>query len=198
MLSVAPLAQGPGYYLELANINYYAEGGEPLPTWHGTAAKEFGLSGTAERSHVERLCSGYHHETEKGLVRNAGTPERNPGHDLTFSAPKSVSVAWAMADEALRKAIGIKHEEAVREALDFIESKAGFARIGKQGQELVRAPLLFALFEHGTSRTVGISVGVQSHDLARSIFQQLGSINSTNCTIPTTAAADTIRLTVVW
>jgi Ti-type conjugative transfer relaxase TraA len=152
VLSVAPLAQGPGYYLELANINYYAEGGEPLPTWHGTAARELGLSGIAQREHVERLCSGYHHETQDRLVRNAGTPERNPGHDLTFSAPKSVSVAWAMGDEALRKAIAIKHEEAVREALDFIESKAGFARVGKQGQELVRAPLLFALFEHGTSR----------------------------------------------
>lgn len=152
MLSVAPLAQGPGYYLELANINYYAEGGEPLPVWHGTAAREFGLSGTAERLHVERLCSGYHHESQERLVRNAGTPERNPGHDLTFSAPKSVSVAWAMGDEALRKAIAIKHDQAVREALNFLEAKAGFARVGKQGQEVVNAPLLFALFEHGTSR----------------------------------------------
>jgi len=152
MLSVAALSGGPGYYLELANINYYAEGGEPLPLWHGTAAKELGLSGIAERAHVERLCSGYHHEAEKPLVRNAGTPERNPGHDLTFSAPKSVSVAWAMADPALRKAIEIKQQEAVREALDFIEARAGFARVGKQGQELVKVPLLFTLFEHGTSR----------------------------------------------
>lgn len=152
MLSVAPLAQGPGYYLELANINYYAEGGEPLPTWHGTAAKELGLSGVAQREHVERLCSGFHHETKAALVRNAGKDGRNPGHDLTFSAPKSVSVAWAMADEALRKAIQIKHEEAVKVALDFLESRAGFARVGKQGQEVVKAPLLFALFEHGTSR----------------------------------------------
>ncbi len=67
MLSVAPLSQGPGYYLELANINYYAEGGEPLPLWHGTAAREFGLSGIAQREHVERLCSGYHHETQDSL-----------------------------------------------------------------------------------------------------------------------------------
>ena len=57
-----------------------------------------------------------------------------------------------MADTALRKAIEIKHQEAVKEALDFLESKAGFARVGKQGQEVVKAPLLFALFEHGTSR----------------------------------------------
>src|SRR4051812_14178660 len=182
VLSVAALAQGPGYYLELANINYYAEGGEPLPLWHGTAAKELGLSGTAERSHVERLCSGYHHETEKPLVRNAGTPERNPGHDLTFSCPKSVSVAWAMADPALRKAIEIKQQEAVKEALDFIEAKAGFARVGKQGQELVRAPLLFALFEHGTSRaqdpqlhTHAICINITVHEDGR-----LTAIDSTH------------------
>ncbi|MBI1213744.1 MAG: relaxase domain-containing protein [Alphaproteobacteria bacterium] len=152
MLSVASLTQGPGYYLELANINYYAEGGEPVPLWYGTAAQEFGLSGIAERHHVERLCAGYHHETQRPLVRNAGTPHRNPGHDLTFSCPKSVSVAWAMADTALRKAIEVQHLYAVREALDFIEAQAGFARVGKQGQELVKSPLLFALFEHGTSR----------------------------------------------
>lgn len=152
MLSIASLSRGPGYYLELANINYYADGGEPPPTWCGTVARELGLSGLAQREHVERLCSGYHHETGRGLVRNAGEESRNPGHDLTFSAPKSVSVAWAMADEALRKAIAIKHEEAVKTALAFVEAKAGYARVGKGGQELVRAPLLFALFEHGTSR----------------------------------------------
>lgn len=154
MLSVAPLAQGPGYYLELANINYYVLGGEPLPVWHGTAAKEFGLSGVAQREHVERLCAGYHHETEEALVQNAGTAKRNPGQDLTFSAPKSVSIAWAVADPALRKAIEIKQMDAVKEALDFIEDKAGRARIGKDGQTVVKSPLLFALFEHGTSRAL--------------------------------------------
>ena len=152
MLSVASLTQGPGYYLALANINYYAEGGEPVPLWYGTAASELGLSGIAERLHVERLCSGYHHESGVPLVRNAGMSKRNPGHDLTFSCPKSVSVAWAMSDTALRKAIEIQHLYAVREALDFIESRAGFARVGKQGQSLTKSPLLFALFEHGTSR----------------------------------------------
>ncbi len=152
VLSAAPLAQGPGYYLDLANINYYAAGGEPPPTWYGTAAKELGLSGLAQREHVERLCAGFHHETNKSLVRNAGKDTRNPGHDLTFSAPKSVSVLWAMADPALRKAIEIKHEQAVKAALDFIEQRAGFARVGKDGETLVKAPLLFCLFEHGTSR----------------------------------------------
>ena len=35
MLSIAPLTGGPGYYLALANINYYMEGevGEPMPVY---------------------------------------------------------------------------------------------------------------------------------------------------------------------
>ena len=35
---------------------------------------------------------------------------------------------------------------------DFLEEKAGFARVGTDGQERVKCPLLFALFDHGTSR----------------------------------------------
>ena len=104
MLSIAPLAGGPGYYLELANINYYMEGerGEPMPFWHGQAAAEFGLSGMAEKEHVERLCAGFDpHDPSKRLVRNAGKETRNPGHDFTFSAPKSLSCAWSVADPEL-------------------------------------------------------------------------------------------------
>ena len=154
MLSVAPLSQGPGYYLDLANINYYAEGGEPPPTWHGTVAKEFGLSGIAQEEQVRRACEGLDPHSGEALVQNAGSPKRNPGHDLTFSAPKSVSIAWATADEAMRKAIQIQQDKAVRDALDFIEAKAGYARVGRNGEQVVKTSLLFALFEHGTSRAM--------------------------------------------
>ena len=61
MLSIAPLTGGPSLLSrKLSNINYYMEGerGEPMPRWHGQAAAEFGLSGMAEREHVERLCAG--------------------------------------------------------------------------------------------------------------------------------------------
>ena len=104
MLSIAPLTGGPGYYLELASLNYYAEGGEPLPIYHGTAARELGLSGVAQKEHVYRLAAGFDPETgSEKLVRNAGKQSRNPGHDLTFSAPKSVSLAWALSDPELRR-----------------------------------------------------------------------------------------------
>ena len=152
MLSIAPLTNGPAYYLELANINYYTAGGEPPPVWHGGVAKELGISGVAERGHVERLCAGFDHLTGEALVRNAGKESRNPGQDCTFSAPKSVSLAWALGDEAVRKAIEQTQLAAVREALNYLEDKAGLARVGTDGQVLAKCPLLFALFEHGTSR----------------------------------------------
>jgi conjugative relaxase-like TrwC/TraI family protein len=156
MLSIAPLTGGPSYYLELSNINYYMEGerGEPMPWWHGKAAAEFGLSGMAEKEQVANLCAGFdpHEGTKKRLVRNAGMETRNPGHDLTFSAPKSVSCAWSVADPELRKAIEEKHRAAVKAALSFLEEKCGFARVGTDGQERVRCGLIFALFDHGTSR----------------------------------------------
>jgi conjugative relaxase-like TrwC/TraI family protein len=155
VLSVAPLTGGPGYYLELTSLNYYAEGGEPLPLWAGTVATELGLSGVAEKDHVYRLAAGFDHETgEEGLLRNAGKESRNPGHDLTFSAPKSVSIAWALSDPDLRKAIEQVQLSAVRQALGYLEEKAGFARVGTDGQKLEKCPLLFALFEHGTSRAM--------------------------------------------
>ena len=155
MLSIAALSGGPGYYLELTNISYYEQGGEPLPVWAGTVAKEFGLSGVAEKEHVYRLCAGFDPETgEKRLVRNAGKEERNPGHDLTFSAPKSLSIAWALSDESLRKEIEKAQLSAVRQALSYLEEKAGFSRVGTDGQSLVKCPLLFAVFEHGTSRAL--------------------------------------------
>jgi conjugative relaxase-like TrwC/TraI family protein len=155
MLSIASLTGGPGYYLELSNLNYYSLGGEPPPLWAGTAAREFGLSGVAEKEHVYRLCAGYDHETgTRVLVRKAGTPERNPGHDLTFSCPKTVSLAWCLGDDEMRKAIEKAQLSAVKQALAYLEDKAGYSRLGTDGQRLVKCPLLFALFEHATSRAM--------------------------------------------
>ncbi|WP_435022769.1 MobF family relaxase (plasmid) [Tundrisphaera sp. TA3] len=70
-----------------------------------------------------------------------------------FSA-KSVSVAWAIGDEATRPAIQKGQLAAVKQAIEYLEDKAGYARVGSQGQSLVKAPLLLGLFEHGTSRAL--------------------------------------------
>ena len=158
MLSISPLSGGDqGYYLALTNTNYYVESGEPLGEWRGLAAQALGLEGFVEKEHLERLCNGYHHLTEKALVQNAGVLEgdkaRKPGDDMTFSADKTVSAIFgATDDQTLRDGIRDAHKHAVITALNLAQDRAGFARIGRNGQSLVFAPLLWSLFEHGTSR----------------------------------------------
>jgi Ti-type conjugative transfer relaxase TraA len=158
VLTVAALSSGQArYYLSLASsaASYYIDekGIEPAGLWYGPCAAEFGLSGVVEADHLSRLCEGVDpHDPEKNLVRNAKTEGRAHGTDLCFSAPKSVSVAWALASPELREAIEAKMHRAVRDALDYIQDQCGFARVGAQGQRIERVPLMFALFEHSSSR----------------------------------------------
>ena len=78
---------------------------------------------------------------------------RQPGWDLTFSAPKSVSSLWATAPTGTRDKLQGLHDEAVREALSYLENTASFTRRGKGGESAERCGLAVATFQHGTSRT---------------------------------------------
>jgi conjugative relaxase-like TrwC/TraI family protein len=157
VLTVAPLASGQAhYYLSLTASAYYTEAPEPDGRWYGLGAEEFGLKGTVQPDDLTRLCEGYDPQDPSRHVRNAGQTDgpraRKHGDDLCFSAPKSVSVAWALATPELREAIQAKLHQAVTDALDYIQDTCGYARVGAQGQQLERVPLAFALFEHASSR----------------------------------------------
>lgn len=89
----------------------------------------------------------------------AGGPGENDRHriaylDLTLSAPKSVSVAWAFAEtEAERASILEAHKTAVAETLRYVEEQVGWARSGKGGEgPLERARFGWLSLEHFTSR----------------------------------------------
>jgi Ti-type conjugative transfer relaxase TraA len=158
VLTVAPLASGQArYYLSLTASSYYTDAPEPDGYWYGPGAEEFGLSGLVQDDHLTRLCEGFDpHDPDKGLVRNAGVKDgpraRKHGDDLCFSAPKSVSVAWALATPEMQQAIQKAMHRAVKDALDYIQETCGWARVGAQGQRLARIPLVMALFEHCSSR----------------------------------------------
>src|SRR5512135_891379 len=101
VLTVAPLASGQAhYYLSLTASAYYTQAPEPEGSWHGLGAEEFGLKGTVKADDLIKLCEGYDPQDPARHVRNAGQHEgpraRKHGDDLCFSAPKSVSVAWAL------------------------------------------------------------------------------------------------------
>jgi len=72
---------------------------------------------------------------------------------MTFSAPKSVSVLWALSDADKRGGIESAQRSAVTAATKHLEQTAAYARRGKGGA--IREPtagLLLAKFDHHTSR----------------------------------------------
>ena len=59
----------------------------------------------------------------------AGNRERTVrAFDMTFSAPKSVSLLWAFASERVAEVVADAHREAVEVALGFLEERAAVAR----------------------------------------------------------------------
>ncbi|MEQ9617185.1 MAG: MobF family relaxase [Phycisphaerales bacterium] len=153
MLSIRHMTAGKeNYYLQLAHEDYYLEGGEPPGTWFGHGARTLGLfEGTVSGEVLRGLFDGFG-PNGKPLVQNAGRSNRQPGWDLTFSAPKSVSTLWSQSDETMRARIQAAHEKAVRTALGYLESEAAWTRRGKGGRDAERVGLVIGLFEHGTSR----------------------------------------------
>jgi len=158
VLSIQAMSDGQaGYYLGLAREDYYLEGGEPPGQWYGKGAAQLGLSGTVIDQHLYNVFDGLSKDGTKSLVQSQQHVKRAdhmPGWDLTFSAPKSVSVLWSQCSEGGRRKIQEAHLEAVKAALDYLEETVGYSRRGQNGRELQRSGLAFALFEHSTSRAM--------------------------------------------
>lgn len=157
MLSIGkPRASSGGasagdYYLSLVNENYYTDGGEPPGRWWGDAAADLQLAGAVDADSLDATLRGFD-TAGKGLVRGAGE-NHVPCWDFTFSAPKSVSVLWAMSDQSGQQTIQQAQQQAVEKTLAFIEDELATTRRGAGGTENERvAGLLVATFEHGSSR----------------------------------------------
>ena len=82
--------------------DYYHSDNERPGIWIGSGAKKLGLNGEVDPQHMALLWKGYSPEGDKKLVQNAGSEGRRAAWDITFSAPKSVSVAWGVGDEDLK------------------------------------------------------------------------------------------------
>ena len=160
---VATLAQAASaaYYLESQRSfrhpnEYYTAGEEPDGVWFNPKGL-FGLEdgGKVDSGHFHRLYHGFAPDGSGRLTRNAGSEKRSPGLDMTFSADKSVSALWALADPELRVRIERAHNDAARVALEeTVFRHCGFTRIrDRQGKiHVLPADLMAAMFQHGTSR----------------------------------------------
>jgi conjugative relaxase-like TrwC/TraI family protein len=165
MLSIGKLAVGQErYYLEQADAridratsvasgveDYYLEGPEPDGVWIGTGSARLSTSGRVTDDAFRRVLDGCDPHRGEPLGRHAAA--RVPGFDVTFSAPKSVSVLFGIGDEPLRRTIRDAHERAVRDAFGYLERHAAVARRGPAGCISVRGNgLVAAAFRHRASR----------------------------------------------
>jgi len=89
-----------------------------------------------ERELEALFARGPHPGTGSALGR-AWRSDAVTGHDLTFSAPKSVSELWALTDGATGRQLRAAHDAAVQAALGFLEAHASFSRRGRDGVEQI-------------------------------------------------------------
>lgn len=150
MLTIAHL-NDITYCIRITREDYYTGGGEPMGRWAGLGARVLNLQGQVAPADYQAVFTGFAPDGT-ALCDNAGK-ERRPGWDLTFSAPKTVSILWARADEDTRHAIQSAQFKSVQAAVQFMERHAAFTRRGHDGlvQEAVMG-LVAATFEHSTSR----------------------------------------------
>lgn len=145
---------------------YYSEHDTRTPVWlcagdTRTAAGLVGLSdtqragGEADAGVVARwLDDGVAPSGARG--RSLG-PAGVHGYDLTFGAPKSVSVIRALkADDVVAKGIADAHTTALAEAMEYLAAHAGYTRVHNpvtEQKDLVHLPGLVAVaYQHETSR----------------------------------------------
>src|SRR6476646_3786533 len=101
MLSIGKLGAGQEtYYLEKVAEgaeDYYSGEGEAQGQWMGDAATDLGLSGEVDPQQLTAMLTCQNPADGKPLgLREVPGRGPVPGFDLTFSAPKSVSLTWAL------------------------------------------------------------------------------------------------------
>lgn len=146
---------------------YYSERETRTPTWLSvgethTVARLVGLTdaqragGDADAAVVARwLDDGV---TPNGAHGRAFGERGVHGFDLTFCAPKSVSLVRALrTDDVVSKAIADAHTTALSEAMEYLTAHAGYTRVHNPHtgeKDLVRLPGLAAVaYQHETSRS---------------------------------------------
>lgn len=154
MLNLHRLAPGAeSYYLDqvVSGIEeYYAEAGEAPGYWLASS-RQLGLSGTVQPEELRAVLTG--RDPRGGRPLHRAKNRKVPGWDLTFRAPKSVSVLWGLGEPEIASQVVEAHEAAVARAMAYMEKTSAYTRTGHNGIHRVEtAGFIAAGFRHRTSR----------------------------------------------
>ncbi|BEM75805.1 hypothetical protein SME36J_52280 (plasmid) [Serratia marcescens] len=152
MLSVSAVksaANAAGYYEQ--KDNYYFIG-EMATEWLGTGAESLGLEGPVKGEVFRAVLEGHLPDGGDLSHMKNGKNTHQPGIDLTFSAPKSVSVLALVAGDTFL--IGA-HKRAVAATLNELEKFASTRTMTDGVSALEQTGnLVVATFLHDTSRNL--------------------------------------------
>ena len=177
MISIRRVSLGGGYRYLIDSVaagdgkpepskglaHYYASTGTPPGVFLGAGLADLdGGRGVVKGSQVReehlfnmlgRLCDPVSGEPLGGRLTVPGNAAPVAGFDLTFSPSKSVSTAWALADEDTRAVISDCHRQAIDYVVSYAEHHVFHSRSGAGGivEEDVTG-VIATSFTHFTSR----------------------------------------------
>jgi conjugative relaxase-like TrwC/TraI family protein len=152
MVGVTKIQRGnAGYWLSAVaegGDDYYTKPGEAPGEWVGDLADELGLHGQVDATGYGAILEGRDPTSGELLVKRPETRfRRRPdgtekrvepvlGYDVRFSAPKSVSLLYALGSEQTRERIVAVMNEAVRQGIAHLEREACMVQRGKGGTRI--------------------------------------------------------------
>jgi conjugative relaxase-like TrwC/TraI family protein len=159
VLTIHVVRQGGHHYYVHDLVPGRAEGGlvagEEPGVWTGAGTGSLGLAGPVGSSDFAEVLEGRDPCTGLSLRRPRGD-RSSAGFDLTFSAPKSVSLLHLLAPGEMSAAAGAGHQAAVADAIGYLGREGVGVRRTRRGQVafLPTTGPVAGAFLHRTSRAL--------------------------------------------
>jgi conjugative relaxase-like TrwC/TraI family protein len=132
--------------------DYYLRDSQEMPgEWHGLGGELLGLSGTVDKDRYFSLCDNINPATGKRLTAHT-KDNRRILYDLTFDAPKSVSLAYELGGD--ERILG-EFRAAVADTMSEMEaSMMTRVRSNKRDETRATSNMVWGEFIHRTARPV--------------------------------------------
>ena len=115
--------------------DYYTGKGEADGQWFGEGAKALGLEGTVDADTFHKVVMEAVDPGSGDALRRVARDHPVHGIDVTFSAPKSVSLVFFLGGPDALEAVREAHDKAVAAGLGYMEREACVVRDGKAGEK---------------------------------------------------------------
>jgi len=153
MLRIHPRTSSQGtknYYKHaLSTSDYYTEKGEIIGEWRGQLANDIELSGEVDEAQFNKLCDNINPVTDEKLTERTNE-NRRIAYDFTYSAPKAISLAYALNDDS--KILEAFQNSYLTSMGDIEKNVEARVRVKGANENRVTGNILYSDYIHSTAR----------------------------------------------